>query len=168
MKKLYFIALLFLLFVSEAAAQVRYQETQARTIEPRTGMVTTPMVAELEILNDGVKYSQTIDNGVVVSSNILSMINEYKNQALAKLLNDIGADVMFGTLYEIVTNERNTLSIKITGYPAKFSKIRMAKPEDAWMTNIYYIVDRNQSASPVNDIKQQTLINPSLNSLINR
>lgn len=122
--------------------QVDYKEFSARNIEPRQDALITPMKADMELTTD-----QRIDKTMTFTLKknqplTVGFIAERKKEALAEAAQSYNADVIIGALTSVnyvdgKSGKNRTLSIRITGYPARYVNFRNIDCLDSVMMRYY-------------------------------
>ena len=112
----------------------RLIQSQARMMEPQQGMVSIPMIADLELTSvQRIEfiYNMNIEYYPELTDHILS---EIKKTALAAACKEYDADVMLAVLFQMDTiNEGTEARVIVNGYPAKYKNIRQATKEELWI-----------------------------------
>ena len=140
--------------------KVVYQESSARNIEPRQGVVITPLVADMEVLGGRIRYVETkAFTEYPVSADILPYVPEFKKIALSNAAKVYEADVIIGATIDVVTNNQGKLEISVAGYPARYVNFRNATADDAWMVSLFGIINNAQDANIISIPKEQSRIN---------
>lgn len=107
-----------------------YQESSARNLEPEQTMVVTPVAADLVVSETKVYHvEREAFKDVRVDASVIKDIAEFKKIALSRAARAHNADVMVGTIMDIVT-EDGRLVITVSGYPARYTNFRVATTED--------------------------------------
>ena len=118
-----FFALLF------ASCEVTKDTYTVRMAESELGVITTPVIVEL----DSVSMNP-------VTQSIIFDVYEYSGEnyhllrpaALAKVCELNGFDMLINVTYQIQKKD-GKYRVSVKGFPAYYKKIRPATPEDAWM-----------------------------------
>lgn len=155
MKKTFFIAVATTcLFascssVSNVAPSLEYMESSARVLEAEHNMLLTPVIADLEVSDKKISYTEKeMFANMDVTYALLQNIGELKNIALSRAARANNADVLVGTTIDVVTkNER--LEITVTGFPAKYVKFRNANEKDVELLNNLH----KDGGNGLNDVK---------------
>lgn len=138
MKKLFLTVMFILCITNISHAQkylesVNYMEASSRETSSAVDVMTTPVIADLDILP---RIEETVTEpfkNINVTSDINLAIPTYKKIALAEVANKYNADLILGALVKVETLESEKggrLAITISGYPAKYIKFRNATKED--------------------------------------
>lgn len=119
---------------------IDYMESSARVLEPDHNMLLTPLIGDLEVSNEKVKYTEKeMFANLEVTYELLNNIAELKKIALSRAAQAHNADVLVGSTIDIVTKNKR-LEITVSGYPAHYVKFRNAKKEDIeLLKNVYGI-----------------------------
>ena len=134
MKRLFlFFFVGFMLTSCNAPKRVIYREASGRNIEPAQGAVITPLVADLEIISQQ-SVRNTITFDVVVKTDMLGEIENFKRMALLQTAHKYNADTMVAALMNVDTNQNGNLEITVTGYPARYINFRPMTEKDQWIT----------------------------------
>ena len=136
MKKLFFFAIATTMVVTSCCAPsyVIYREAEGRNIEPTQAAVVTPLVAELEVITE-LSISNVVDFDVLVTTDVVRDIENYKRIALLETAKKYKADTMLGALISVDTNDKGLLVVTVMGYPARYKNFRSMKQEDLWISN---------------------------------
>ncbi len=136
MKKYLFIAIAMLLAVACAPTSYityDYNESTARNLEPEHVMLTSPVIADLEVSSTRIKHVEraafvdiVVDGFAIQKENMES----YKKIALSKAAKAYDADVLVASMIDVQTLD-GRLVITVTGFPAKYVNFRKATLEDA-------------------------------------
>lgn len=147
MKKILF-AVALLLIVSAAFAQNKHNitQSQARLIESQFGVVTTPIIGEL----DEISPNKIIDSMEFyiggfkdARTEIVPNLDDFKRYTIANYCTRNSYDIIINPLFQITTNaDGDKLKVIVTGFPAKYKSFRQAKEEDKWMV-IYFMYGDN-------------------------
>lgn len=138
MKKLFLTVMFILCITNISHAQkylesVNYMEASSRETSSAVDVMTTPLIADLEVLP---RIEETVTEpfkNINVTSDINLATPTYKKIALAEVANKYNADLILGALVKVETLESEKggrLAITISGYPAKYVKFRNATKED--------------------------------------
>lgn len=145
MKKVFFAAVITALCASCAVTQpalvptpapsvvrtYEYQESSARNLEPEQTMLVSPVIADLEVSETKVYHvEREAFEEIEIDESVLNNIADFKKIALSRAAKAYDADVMVGTIMDIVT-EDGRLVITVSGYPAKYKNFRVATIKDA-------------------------------------
>lgn len=109
-----------------------YNESTARNLEPEHIMLTTPVVADLEVQPTRIThvekdaYADIILDELTTSPNY---IENYKKIALSKAAKAHDADLLVGSMIDVQTIDER-LVITVTGFPAKYVNFRKATLHD--------------------------------------
>ena len=137
MKKLFLTFVLILGIANVASAQrllgvqedVDYVESSAREYSFSHNILTTPLVADLE-LTSSERIWESITYERKVSLDLIPSIPAYKALALATVAKNNDADLILGALVNVTTTAEGKLEITISGYPAKYVNFRKPSGED--------------------------------------
>lgn len=140
--------------------KVVYQESSARNIEPRQGVIMTPLIADMEVMGDRIRFVEMkAFEAYPVSADILPYVPEFKKIALSNAAKSCGADVIIGATIDVVTNSEGKLEICVAGYPARYVNFRNATADDAWMVSLFGIIHNAQDADIISIPKATNRIN---------
>lgn len=107
-----------------------YQESSARNLEPEQTMLVSPLIADLKVSETKIYHvEREAFADVVIDASVINDISEYKKNALSRAARANNADVMVGTIMDIVT-ENGKLVITVSGYPARYTNFRVATTDD--------------------------------------
>ena len=155
MKKILVLAFcgIILAFFQISCNESKYiHHTEVKLMEPSGGVISTPLVMEIEeVFSD--KVFDTIPIQLFSSKNqVRTKIDEsnllkFQKMALDRCVAKHNCEILVGTRYQFILSEDGiNLTVIISGYPAKYSKIRPATVNDTWMLNfmgqgqdLYYI-----------------------------
>lgn len=133
MKKLFFIFIATAMFSSctPMIMSFKYSESSARNLESAHTMLTTPLIADLDVQKTKIKHvERDAFRDIVVDYSIVDNISELKKIALARAAEVNNADVLVGTTIKVETIN-DQLVITVTGYPARYKNFRNATVKDA-------------------------------------
>lgn len=162
MKKLFLTFLLFFGIINVALAQrtvtvetVDYMESSARELPMSHSIMTTPFVADLELIPEAgrlevrknergdtvsvvykrIEYTETeAFKNYVVTTGLLTNIPTFKAIALANAAKRHNADIILGALITVETIQDadgvGKLKITVSGYPARYCNFRIATQDD--------------------------------------
>lgn len=114
------------------------REKQIRAAETQAGVITEPMVLEIESISAQTLTDSTVFN--ISMYNNTAQLNadlpEYKQYALEKFVFKSEFDMIVNTTYYTYTrNDSRELVVVVKGYGVKYKKMRKATPDDVWMSN---------------------------------
>lgn len=117
--------------VDRIETTVDYMESSARYMEPSQNIMTTPMIADLEVIGGSVSYTETeAFKNYEVTEELTQLVPGFKRIALSRAARAHKADIIIGAMVDVVTNENGRLEITITGYPARYTNFRNATSND--------------------------------------
>lgn len=162
MKKVFLICIFASMLSGCATTYYNYSESSARNLEPEHTMLTTPLIADLDVRAKKIKYVETeAFEDVIVDRTIVDYISEFKKIALASAAEAHNADILVGATIKVETiNDR--LVITVTGYPAIYKNIRNATIKDAELVSKSQIFINTNNTEVVNTPKS------TLNSFISK
>lgn len=160
MKKVLLIALVALVAASCAPTQPTqyvfytydYNESTARNLEPEHIMLTTPMIADIEVSPKRITHVEKeafadIELDEVTTS--AAYIENFKKIALSKAAKANDADLLVGSMIDVQTVD-DRLIITITGFPAKYVNFRKATVQDTDLIRRSYIFGGDNNNAMVN------------------
>lgn len=112
-----------------------YDEATAHSIDPVASAHTTPVVADLTVTQTRITHKETFSNNLTAHdlanpgrSAEIRYLKDYTLTRAAKLNN---ADIIIAPTYDIKTSQdMNTITVEITGYPASYVNFRKATNAD--------------------------------------
>lgn len=117
--------------VDRIETTVDYMDSSARYMEPSQNIMTTPMIADLEVIGGSVSYTETeAFKNYEVTEELTQLVPGFKRIALSRAARAHKADVIIGAMVDVITNENGRLEITITGYPARYTNFRNATSND--------------------------------------
>ena len=121
--------------------KIEYMESSARVLEADHNLLSTPMIADLDVSAEKVTYTETeMFANLEVTRGLLSNIAELKKIALSRAARQYKADILVGSTIDVITNKDGRLEITVSGYPARYVKFRKASSQDIdLLKNIYNI-----------------------------
>ena len=136
-----------------------YDEATAHSIDPIATAHTTPIVADLTVNAKRITHKETFGNNITKSdlanparSAEIRYLKDYTLTRAAKLNN---ADIIITPTYDIKTSEdMNTITVEITGYPASYTNFRKATPADLDLIRNGFLT----SATSTKPAKSQTTV----------
>lgn len=139
MKKLFTLALLVVSVSTFAQNKHSITQSQARLIESEFGVLTTPIIGELDQISSEKithKVEFFIGGFKDAQRDIVPNLEDYKKYTIANYCTNNGYDLIINPLFQVETNtEGDKLIVTVAGYPAKYKSFRTAKAEDSWMLN---------------------------------
>ncbi len=122
--------------------QVNYKEFSARNVEPRQDALVVPLKAEMELTADGridKSMTYTLQKNQLLTN---QFIEERKKETLSATAQAYNADVIIGALISVNYEEgksgnNKTLTIRVTGYPARYVHFRNIDCKDQDMMHYY-------------------------------
>lgn len=139
MKKLFYAAVIVIAALSscatkkeyvETARTLEYMESSARVLEPEHAMMLTPIIADLRVSEEKVRYEEKdMFKEMEITQAMLKNIVELKKIAISRAARAYNADVLVGTTIDVVTVD-GRLEISVSGYPAYYTKFRNVKSDD--------------------------------------
>lgn len=147
MKKFIFPVLAIALFGScttqmTSLSKTEYHKQQARIIEPKFQAFMTPLVGDVEVMKEkgritSEEYIRPIN---FAAANYEYQIEEAKKYVLFAETKKHDADILIAATYDINTDDvrKGTISIRVSGYPAKYVNWRPAATDDyKWINTTY-------------------------------
>ena len=138
MRKMFgFCAIISLMLCSCASVKtVTYSEM--RTVEPTQCMHAVPLIADLQVSESRITYTERIDVDLtsLPENDIKNFIENLKSTVLFRALKQYNAEVMVAPIIDVQDKARKVLAITITGYPATYKNIRSATKDDSWFIPI--------------------------------
>jgi hypothetical protein len=158
-------------FAQTTVTGVNVTKFEATSVEAQPKMLITPIAADITIIQSNSSSFKT--QGVITIPEvpdtkdlakleryaadakqvIMDGIEELKAKALFEFAESAGADLIVAPLFSVVTDKsdgRNIyLTVKVKGYPAKYTNFRNVKPAD---TTIVYINSALSSGKNVRSI----------------
>ena len=117
--------------VDRIETSVDYMESSARYMEPSQNIMTTPMIADLEVFGGSVSYTETeAFKNYKVTEELTQLVPGFKRIALSRAARAHKADIIIGARVDVITNENGRLEITITGYPARYTNFRNATSDE--------------------------------------
>lgn len=139
MKKLFYAAVIVAVTLPSCKTQKEYIETErtleymessARVLEPEHNMLLTPIIADLQVSDEKIRYEEKdMFKDMEITHSLLKNITELKKIALSRAARAHNADVLVGTTIDVVTVD-GRLEISVSGYPAYYTKFRNVKSDD--------------------------------------
>lgn len=170
MKERIFLAMLISLFGLSLSAQtvtgVNIVNYQAKQIDSNPKMFVIPVVASIEIIKEAPTSFSTHGaikipaNGTAgrpsmndseymayVDKVVKNRIEELKSQALFEYSEKCDADLILSPMYSITTDESKdmlvSVTIKVKGYPARYTKFREMTENDNNLVTTAALIDEN-------------------------
>lgn len=151
MKKILLVSLVALATTTGFAQKVKkpenvstYTESAARNIEPRSGVIVTPVIADMQILRqERVVYCDTLD--YYVTPEIVPFIPSFKKTVFYQATQKHKCDAFAASLIDVTTIPEGFLVITVTGYPAKYVNFRNATASDTWMVQMHQLIDNSHN-----------------------
>lgn len=146
MKKVLFIASVAALSLASCAPMesvtttLEYMESSARVLEADHNMLLTPIIADLEVSQNKITYTEKeMFANLDVTRSLLNNIVELKKIAISRAARANNADVLVGSTIDIVT-KNDRIEITVSGYPAHYVKFRKAVEDDVKLLKSVYNV----------------------------
>jgi hypothetical protein len=134
LKKCFLYAGLVLSVALTACSSKTYSYSEFRTTQPAQSVHAVPVVADLEVSQERITYSERL--GVKVSdlsdAELKNLVETEKQVVMSNAMKAHKADVLVAPLVDILTDGNNQLVLTITAYPAKYKNYRSATKEDTW------------------------------------
>ena len=93
-------------------------------------MLVSPVIADLEVSETKVYHvEREVFAESEINESVLNNIAEFKKIALSRAAKAYDADVMVGTIMDVVV-EDGQLVVTVSGYPAKYKNFRVATIKD--------------------------------------
>ncbi len=129
------IASISLVAFAQRDARVIYQESSTRNLEPDHYMMTAPIIADVVVSPNKITYTEKDAYKLfpVTQGNaeqLKAMMPDLKKIALSKAAKLHDADLLVGTIIDVITNDEGLLEITVSGYPAKYTNFRNATKAD--------------------------------------
>lgn len=145
MKKLFTWVLLVVGVTTFAQNKHSVTQSQARLIESEFGVITAPIIGELDQISSEKIIHQVefyIGGFKDAQRDIAPNLEDYKKYTIANYCTNNGYDLIINPLFQVSTNtEGDKLIVTVTGYPAKYKSFRTAKAEDRWMIDFIFTYD---------------------------
>lgn len=137
LRKMFIYAGIVLSVALTACSSKTYSYAEHRAVQPMQSVHAVPVVADLEVSQERITYSERL--GVKVSSlsdkELHALLKEEKEIVQHNAMKAHKADVLVAPLVEVQTDANNQLVITITAFPATYKNYRSATAEDAWFIN---------------------------------
>jgi hypothetical protein len=95
-----------------------------------TDVVVSDIVTPVKIMEYEADLSKKIEGVAEGYFSKSANLDYYKEQAIAKACAQANVDFLIDPVFTI-TNKAGVVSVKVTGYPAKYTELRNAVPEDS-------------------------------------
>ena len=137
-KKLFPILTTAFMMVGCTQTQLMVHEKQIRAAEAQAGIITEPMVLEVDYVTPQQISDSTVFN--ISSYNddkvLRADLPAFKQEALERFCFKSQFDMIVNTTFLTYTrNEGKELVVVIKGYGVRYKKLRKATQEDVWMSN---------------------------------
>ena len=121
-----------------------YQESSVRILEPEQAMLLSPVMADLEVSNKKVVHTERdAFANIEIAPDVIKNISEFKKIALSRAAKAHNADVLVGTIIDVVTKNQR-LEITVSGYPAYYRNFRSATMADTELVKAALSVKNRQ------------------------
>lgn len=152
MKKLYFsIVVLAITLVSCSTSQfyvtelIDYMESSARILEAEHSLLSTPLIADIEVSDKKITYTEKeMFANMDVTNKRIDEMPELKKIALSRAAQAYNADILVSTTIDVVTKD-DRLEITVTGYPARYVKFRNVNEYDIKVLEKVQMIHRGNS-----------------------
>lgn len=114
------------------------REKQIRSGEAQAGIITEPMVLEIESVSAQPLTDSTVFNiGMYTdAAQLNAALPEYKQYALEAFVFKSEFDMIVNATFHTYTrNDSRELVVVVKGYGVKYKRMRKATPDDVWMSN---------------------------------
>ena len=114
------------------------REKQIRAAEAQAGIITEPMVLEIESVSAQPLTDSTVFNiGMYTdAAQLNAALPEYKQYALEEFVFKSEFDMIVNATFHTYTrNDSKELVVVVKGYGVKYKQMRKATPDDVWMSN---------------------------------
>lgn len=114
---------------------VKYDESSAYYLELQGKGFVTPLIGDINVSNERISFEQVFTNNLTeaeVKSGYTPAIVEYmKNYTMTQAAIANNADIIVSPLIDVKTSkDYTTITVKVTGYPARYTNFRNATKED--------------------------------------
>ena len=142
--------------IDRVETSVDYMESSARYLEPSQNIMTTPMIADLQVIGSSISYTETeAFKNYEVSEDLIQLVPGFKSIALSRAARAHKADVIIGAMVDVITNAQGRLEITITGYPARYTNFRNATNDDIELVKLGQTVIVNSESAVLGTPDQQ-------------
>jgi hypothetical protein len=158
MRNFYSVLTIFIIAISMSSCASYKMKTYDYIYINKQGVIQKPVVAELEVNNQKVHFSQTYTN---------MSIEEAKEHAMVEIIKSNNADLLVHPMYSIDASQRMLFSankwaltkIELSGYPAVYKNMRtyQAKDAESFQVNAQINNEANKPIESVNERKPNTL-----------
>ena len=127
-----------LMLVGCTQTQLMMYEKQIRAAEAQAGIITEPMVLEVDYVTPQLISDSTVFNITRYSDDreLRTDLPAFKQEALERFCFKSQFDMIVNTTFLTYTrNEGKELVVVIKGYGVRYKKLRKATQEDIWMSN---------------------------------
>lgn len=161
---------------------------QAKAIDTNPQMFIVPIVASIEVIKGAMDVYSTSAviklpaNGVngkpamsdkeymaYLDKSVNRRIEELKSQVLFEFSEKTGADLILSPMYSITTDNSDGLvvnvTIKVKGYPAKYTKFREMTENDTKLVSTAGMVEENMESKV---LKTQSLTNTEKETIVEK
>ena len=118
-----------------------------------TNVVVSDVVTPVKIMEYEADLSRKIEGAAEGYVSKSTNLDYYKEQAIAKACAQANVDFLIDPVFTITT-KAGVLSVKVVGYPAKYTELRNAVPEDS----IHFQFIKGQGQAPLRSKGQFKLI----------
>ena len=109
---------------------IDYMESSARVLEAEHTLLSTPLIADVEVSDKKITYTEKeMFANLEVNNKRIDEMPELKKIALSRAAQAHNADILVGTTIDVVTKD-DRLEITVTGYPARYVKFRNVSEQD--------------------------------------
>ena len=109
---------------------IDYMESSARVLEAEHTLLSTPLIADVEVSDKKITYTEKeMFANLEVNNKCIDEMPELKKIALSRAAQAHNADILVGTTIDVVTKD-DRLEITVTGYPARYVKFRKVSEQD--------------------------------------
>ncbi len=124
---------------------IDYMESSARILEAEHTLLSTPLIADVEVSDKKITYTEKeMFANLEVNNKRIDDMPELKKIALSRAAQAHNADILVGTTIDVVTKD-DRLEITITGYPARYVKFRNVNEQDIKVMEKLHLVRGGKS-----------------------
>lgn len=126
MKKLFVLLAATATLTGCMSSKVQVENRDARSLEPQMNAFVSPVLADVNVSGNRIEKTETVKLENAFGTSFDVFISNIKANMIAKMLQEVKADVLVGTQSAVFTEDTKTgyVKVTITGYPGKYTNWR--------------------------------------------
>ena len=131
-----------------------YKLTKSTEIN-NSGVYSLPVVADLKVQDT--KVSATVQNRIASNTDRDQVVNNLKNLAISKAIDESKADVLIEPIFKIDFND-DLVEVTVTGRPGTYNNFRNMKSTDTAVLKLNQVskVENKYASTKTSNVKNRT------------